>query len=274
MRGYYSGIDLDAYFARIAYTGPRQPHLAVLQELHAAHHVAIPYENIEVLLRQPVGLDLVTLHTKMILSQRGGYCFEQNVYFQHVLVAMGFRVRAVAARVFWRALNGEVPPRNHMVLLVTLDDGDYLADVGFGLLKMWAPLRVEPFVEQHTPIGVYRLLQVGPEYLVQLERKGRWAGRYQVSMHEQGPADWDVAHYYMSTHPSSPFTTNLMAARSKGDARYCLLNNKLQIHHGDGTAQHRVLKSAEELEEVLRNDFDIGLSANCATEVAHVALKK
>jgi len=32
MRGYYSGIDLDAYFARIAYTGPRQPHLAVLQE--------------------------------------------------------------------------------------------------------------------------------------------------------------------------------------------------------------------------------------------------
>ena len=274
MRGCCSDIDLDAYFARIAYAGPTQPSLAVLQALHGAHHGAIPYENIDLLLRQPVGLDVVTLHTKMILSQRGGYCFEQNIYFQHVLVAMGFRVRAVAARVFWRALNGEVPPRNHIVLLVTLDDGDYLADVGFGLLKMWSPLRVEPFIEQHTPIGVYRLMPTGQEFLVQLKRNGRWAGRYQVSMHEQAPADWDVAHYYMSTHPSSPFTTNLMAARSKGDARYCLLNNKLQIHHGDGTAQHRVLKSAEELEEVLRNDFDIGLSANCATEVAHVALKK
>ena len=274
MQGYYSDIDLDAYFARIAYAGPTLPSLAALQELHAAHHAAIPYENIDLLLRQPIRLDLVTLHTKMVLGGRGGYCFEQNIYFQRVLVAMGFPVRAVAARVFWRALNGEVPPRNHMVLLVTLYDGDYLADVGFGLLKMWAPLRVEPFVEQHTPIGVYRLTPVGQEFLVQLKRKGRWAGRYQLSMHEQAPADWDVAHYYMSTHPSSPFTTNLMAARSKGDARYCLLNNKLQIHHGDGTTQHRVLKSAEELKEVLRNDFDIALPENCAAEVARVALKK
>jgi N-hydroxyarylamine O-acetyltransferase len=187
---------------------------------------------------------------------------------------MGFSVRAVAARVFWRSLNGEVPPRNHMVLLVTLDDGDFLADVGFGPMKMWAPLRVEPLIEQETPIGLYRLVPAGQEFLVQLKRKGRWAGRYQVSMNEQAPADCDVAHYYMSTHPNSPFTTNLTVARSKGDARYCLLNNRLQIHHGDGTTEQRVLRSAEELERALRNDFDISLPENCVAEVARVALEK
>src|SRR5947209_6673576 len=110
MRGCFSGIDLDVYLARIAYAGPRQPSLAVLEALHAAHHVAISYENIDLLLRQPIGLDVMTLHAKMTSGRRGGYCFEQNIYFQHVLVAMGFHVRAVAARVFWRALNGEVPP--------------------------------------------------------------------------------------------------------------------------------------------------------------------
>jgi N-hydroxyarylamine O-acetyltransferase len=265
-------IDLAAYFSRIAYSGPRQPNLAVLQALHAAHHAAIVYENIDVLLRLPVRLDVATLHAKMILGRRGGYCFEQNTYFQQVLGAMGFSVRAVAARVFWRALTGEVPPRNHMVILVTLDDGDYLADVGFGLLMMWAPLRLVPLVEQQTPIGVYRLMPLGSEFLVQFERKGRWAGRYELSMHEQARADWDVAHYYMSTHPNSPFTTNLMAARSKGGARYCLLNNKLQVHHGDGTMQRRILRTPEELEQVLRSDFDLPLAENCGRELARIAI--
>jgi N-hydroxyarylamine O-acetyltransferase len=269
-----SDIDLAAYFSRIAYTGPRQPSLAILQALHDAHHAAIPYENIDILLRRPVRLDAAALHAKIILNQRGGYCFEQNIYFQRVLVAMGFSVRAVAARVFWRALKNEVPPRNHVVLLVTLDDGDYLADVGFGPMKMWAPLRVAPLVEQATPIGVYRLMPVGQEFLVQLNRRGRWTGRYQLSMHEQVPADWDVAHYYMSSHPRSPFTTNLMAARSKGNARYCLLNNKLQVHHGDGMTDRRILGTPEELEAALRNDFNIAVPEHCGADIARVALNR
>src|SRR5258705_11598322 len=99
-------LDLAAYFTRIAYSGPTQPSLAVLQALHVAHHGAIPYENIDVLLRRPVLLDAKSLHAKMTLSQRGGYCFEHNTYFQWALAAMGFSVRAVAARVFWRALTG------------------------------------------------------------------------------------------------------------------------------------------------------------------------
>jgi len=269
-----SDIDLSAYFARISYMGPQQPSLALLRALHATHHAAIPYENIDVLLRQPVSLDAEALQAKMIFRQRGGYCFEQNTLFYRVLAAMGFSVRAVAARVFWRSLNGAAPPRNHMVLLVTLDDGDYLADVGYGPMMMWAPLRVESMVEQETPIGVYRLMPVGSEIQVQILRKGKWAGRYQVSMYEQTPADWDMAHYYMSTHSGSPFTNNLMVARSKGDARYCLLNNRLQIHHDNGTSEQRVLRSVGELECVLRNDFDIALPENCIGEIARVALKK
>src|SRR5205085_4206725 len=136
-----SDLDLAAYLSRINYSGPPQPSLAVLQALHAAHHAAIPYENIDILLRRPIWLDARSLQAKMISGQRGGYCFEHNMYFQFVLAAMGFSVRAVAARVFWRSLVGKVPPRNHIVLLVTLDDGDYLADVGYGPLMMWAPLR-------------------------------------------------------------------------------------------------------------------------------------
>jgi N-hydroxyarylamine O-acetyltransferase len=267
-------FDLAAYLERIGFPGPVQPSLAVLQALHAAHHAAIAYENIDVLLRQPIRLDADSLHRKMVLGRRGGYCFEHNMYLQFVLAAMGFQVRAVAARVFWRALNGQVPPRNHMVLIVTLDEGDYLADVGYGPQMMWAPLRLEPLVEQPTPVGVYRLMPIGSEFLVQLRRKGRWAGRYQLSMHEQTPLDWDVVHYYMSTHPDSPFTRNLMAARSKRDARFCLINNRFQIHHGDGTAQRRILDTLEELEQVLLIDFELAIPENYGPELARIALRE
>lgn len=268
-----SNSDLAAYLTRIGYSGTVQPSLTVLRAIHVAHLASITYENIDVLLKQSIRLDRASLHAKMITGGRGGYCFEQNTYFQWALAALGFTVRAVAARVFWRAHSGEAPPRNHMVLIVTLSDGDFLADVGFGLLRISAPLRLEPLIEQHTSIGVYRLLPVATEYQVQIRRKDQWSGRYQLSLHEQTQSDWDVANYYLSTHPDSPFTTNLMAARTRDDARLCLHNNRLRVHHPDGTTEVRILDTPEKLEQVLTIDFDIALPDNCGPLLARIALQ-
>ena len=38
-------FDLDAYFKRIRYTGPRTPTLSTLRAIHALHPAAIPFEN-------------------------------------------------------------------------------------------------------------------------------------------------------------------------------------------------------------------------------------
>jgi N-hydroxyarylamine O-acetyltransferase len=111
-----SEVDLDAYFVRIGYSGPRRPTLAVLKAIHALHPASIPFENIDVLLKQPIRLDATSLHAKMVQKQRGGYCYEQNTYFQKILEATGFSVRSIAARVLWHAPLGTVPPRNHMLL--------------------------------------------------------------------------------------------------------------------------------------------------------------
>ena len=45
------GFDLDAYLRRIAYEGPREPSLVTLRAIVAAHSAAIPFENIDVLLK-------------------------------------------------------------------------------------------------------------------------------------------------------------------------------------------------------------------------------
>ena len=54
-------IDLGAYFKRIGYDGPRTNTLATLRALHLLHPQAIPFENLDPLLRRPVKLDAASL---------------------------------------------------------------------------------------------------------------------------------------------------------------------------------------------------------------------
>src|SRR5947209_1474820 len=65
--------ELAAYFARIGYAGPREPTLAVLRGIVAAHATSIPFENLEVLLRRGVKLDAEALFDKLVERRRGGY---------------------------------------------------------------------------------------------------------------------------------------------------------------------------------------------------------
>jgi len=102
-------IDLDAYFARIGYTGPHTATLQTLRALHALHPMSIPFENLDPLLRRPVRLDAVWLQEKMIHQKRGGYCHEHNTLLKTVLEQLGFRITFLAARVLWSVLP-DAPP--------------------------------------------------------------------------------------------------------------------------------------------------------------------
>src|SRR5205085_3429182 len=146
-------FDLDAYLARVGYDGPRAPTLDVLRAVHLAHAQAIPFENLDPLLRRPVPLDAEALQAKMVRGGRGGWCFEHNLLFRHALTALGFRTTALVGRVLWNmtVAPGAVTSRSHMLLVVHLDEGDHLADVGFGSLTLTAPLRLVPNDEQPTP---------------------------------------------------------------------------------------------------------------------------
>ena len=67
--------DLDKYFARIEYTGPREPTLEVLNALSAAHAQRIPFENLDVLLGAGVDIQADAVFAKLVERRRGGYCF-------------------------------------------------------------------------------------------------------------------------------------------------------------------------------------------------------
>src|SRR5258705_13086230 len=97
--------DLGAYFERIGYTGSAAPSLATLEDLHALHVEAIAFENLSPFLGEPVNLDLASLEAKLVRGGRGGWCFEHNLLFSHVLIALGYDVTRLPARPRWN-----VPP--------------------------------------------------------------------------------------------------------------------------------------------------------------------
>lgn len=254
-----AAIDLDAYFKRIGYEGQRAPSLDTLGAIQLRHAEAIPFENLNPLMGWPVLLDVEPLQQKMVRDGRGGYCFEQNLLLKHALDALGFRVTGLAARVLWNQPEGLVPPRSHMLLLVDLDDRRYIVDAGFGGVTLTGPLRLEAGIEQATPHEPFRLVEADDEFIEQVKIGDHWVSLYRFNLSEQFLADYEIANWYLSTHPASRFVTGLLAARPAPDRRYGLLNNQLTVHHRNGGKERRLITSAAEMRETLEQAFHIVL---------------
>jgi N-hydroxyarylamine O-acetyltransferase len=252
-------IDLDAYCARIGYSGPRVATLETLAAIHFHHTLTIPFENLNPFLKWPVRLDERSLQQKLLSERRGGYCFEQNLLLSHVLAKLGFRVTRLAARVLWNNPATTVPARSHMLLRVDVGGRSYIADVGFGGLTLTGPLLLEPEIEQTTPHETFRLLRAGDSLVMEVRIGNAWAALYRFDLQEQFLADYEVSNWYLSNHPGSRFVTQLIVARPDRDRRYALFNNELAVHRLDGTTERRDLTSAAELRATLEDVFLLDL---------------
>jgi N-hydroxyarylamine O-acetyltransferase len=256
--------NLDAYFQRIGYVGNREPSLETLRELQRKHTAAIAFENLNPLLGLPVRLDVASLERKLVTDRRGGYCFEQNGLFSQVLRALGFELVGLAARVTWNQAEDASTARSHMLLRVTIDRRDYIADVGFGVMTLTEPIRLEVDVEQQTSHEPFRLAAHGTNELkLQAKLLGAWKTLYRFDLTPQLPIDYEVANYYISTHPASQFVQNLMAARTSAEHRYALINNELSIHR-DGHTTRRVLANADELRAALEGEMQLRMPESAA----------
>jgi N-hydroxyarylamine O-acetyltransferase len=248
-------VDLDRYFGRVGYEGPRKADFETLRTLQALHPDAIVFEAIDVLLDRGIDLAPEAVNAKLITAGRGGYCFEQNGLFARVLATMGLEVQGLLARARWMTPAGAPPQAaTHMVVKVTIDGVPWLADVGFGSSMPTAPLRMNTAEPQPTPHDVYRVIPYGAALLVQVRRDGAWLPVYEVSPDPRFEADYQVANWFTATHPGSHFRHNLIAARTTPEARHALLDNRFTVRRPDGATERRTL-DADGIERVLAETF-------------------
>ena len=162
-------IDLDAYLARLAYTGPRDATLATLRALQLRQVSTIPFENLDILLGRRIAIDFPGVERKLVRDRRGGYCYEQNLLLGTALRALGFHVTTIAGRIRLGRSPDEPAGLTHMHLLVMIEGRRYLADAGIGGMSLTAPLALDTEAEQATPHEPRRLLRQGDYYLQQVK---------------------------------------------------------------------------------------------------------
>jgi N-hydroxyarylamine O-acetyltransferase len=252
-------LDIEAYFKRINYSQKPTATLETLADLHRLHTQAIPFENISPFLGEEVSLDPLMVFNKLVLDKRGGYCFEQNALFSEVLTILGFQLKGLAARVVWNRSDAAPSARSHRLLLVTIDDRDFIADVGFGGITLTSPLEFKTDREQKTTHEDFRMRIERDFFILEVKILNEWKPLYTFDLQEQFTVDYEISNFYVSQCSTSIFTKNLLAARPFETGRYALRNNTFTTHYLNGTSESRKLKAANEIKEVLTEKFLIKL---------------
>jgi N-hydroxyarylamine O-acetyltransferase len=261
----YTVDEIQAWFGRVGHAGPREPTLATLRALVAAHCASIPYENFDVLLGNQPDLDPRALHGKMVGARRGGYCFEQNLFLLNCLRALGFSATGLLARVIYGMPADIERFAGHMAIRVDLPDGAFLVDAGFGKLTPACPLVLRTEIVQATPHEDMRFIGVGSELALQAHEDGEWRNLYRLCNHDCLDADFEAPNWYVATRPQSAFVNNLIVTRAAADgARLTFLNGRSSIRPRGGAPQRRMLADAD-IGPELRDRFLLALPPETIT---------
>ncbi|WP_046245745.1 arylamine N-acetyltransferase family protein [Hymenobacter terrenus] len=255
-----SAIDLAAYTARVGYHGPLTHSLETLVGLHRAQALSIPFENLNIHLSHPIGLDPASLVQKLIYERRGGYCYELNGLFRLVLLELGFPVTCLVGR---NLIAGPpLRPRAHQLLLVEVAGQPWLVDLGFGTNGLIEPIPLAVGPEHDQFFDRYRLQAASQHnYHLQLHMQGEWQSLYTFTLDEAQPSDFQMMNFFYSQSPDSPFRKQRICTLAAPDFRVSLVDQELKIRRPDGTITATTLPDAEAYEQALATYFGIRLPA-------------
>ena len=247
-------MDVAAYLERIGYSGPVTPTAETLAGIHRAHLFTVPFENLDIGWKREIRIDQEAFLRKIVEHRRGGFCYELNGAFAALLLALGFRVTLLSARV--RCPDGSYAPEfDHLTLRVDLDE-PWLADVGFGDC-FTDPLRLQIGLQQEQRAGVFRIIEAGDS--LRLERRDTesgWRPEYLFSLIPRRVEEFSEMCHYHQTSPESPFTKKRVCSRATPDGRITLSEMKL-ITTRNGHRDERLLKSDHEWQAALRDHFGV-----------------
>ncbi|MGB8887622.1 MAG: arylamine N-acetyltransferase [Candidatus Korobacteraceae bacterium] len=247
-------MDVEAYLRRIQYDGPREPSSITLGNLHRQHLFHVPFENLDIPLGTPIGLELPNLYQKIVVRRRGGFCYELNGLFAELLRAMGFRVEMLSARVR-REDGGFGPEFDHMLLKVALEE-PWLVDVGFG------DSFVDPIVFHAG--GADQLN--GHRYVVLAKGEEEWElmreddkGQVPLYVFRDIPhplSDYQGTCLFHQISPESHFTKSWICSRATSDGRITLANMRLIVTR-EGSREEVLLSTEGDLRRCLREAFGV-----------------
>ena len=250
-------FPLDAYLERIGVSG--SPGLADITEVHRGHVLAIPFENLDPHRGVPVSLAPDALVGKLVDDRRGGYCFEQNLLLAAALEALGAGVEVMLARVRLGRPKGTVGPRTHVVLRVTADGREWLADAGFGNGTPLEPIPFGPGDEHEQAGWRFRVAAEGRAHVLQTVRDGEWTDLYAFLPEPVPAVDLETSNWFTSTHPRSPFVTGLIVSAVRPDGSRKQLSDWDALSFVEESPEARTVTAISPAEIPRRLEANFGL---------------
>jgi len=252
-----TAFDLDAYLARIGWQGSIEPTLETLTSVTRAHITSIPFENVDVLLGRGIRIDLDSIVQKIVAGGRGGYCFEHGTLFQAALERVGFTPTAHAARVVV-IVPRDRSPRTHMFLTVEIEGERFVLDPGFGGHTALVPVPLREGAEARDGSDRHRLVRRGDEWMLEAEIDGKMTPLWIATLEPHLPVDFQLANYWVSTAPASPFVNRLMLRALTPGGRTSVMNRDVTVVSGGKTEKYQ-LADRKALRALLDEHFGFDL---------------
>jgi N-hydroxyarylamine O-acetyltransferase len=248
-------LNIPAYLDRISYSGPVAPTTDVLRQLHRAHMLAVPFENLDIGLGRKIVCDEESILRKIVEQRRGGFCYELNGAFAALLRELGFKVTLLSAGAARRdGSNG--PEFDHLTLKIDLEE-PWLADVGFGD-SFLEPLRLKFDIEQPQGRRKFRLVEEQGSLHMEMAKPEDWKRQYSFTMIPRQLGDFAGMCHYHQTSPESSFTQKKICSRATPDGRITVADRKLIVTR-NGRKKESALDSDQEWREALKKYFEIVL---------------
>ena len=220
-------FTLQAYLNRIGYHGEVEANLATVFALMRHQLFTVPFENLDVQAGKVVSLVPEDIVDKILYRNRGGYCYEVNAIFAMVLEELGIPYQFIAARPMFYPIRR---PKTHMAIILKVDGGEWLCDLGFGSYGIRAPMRIDALdVEISQDFDYFMLSKVNErEYLLQARVEDLWTNQYAFDLSPQEWIDFIPANYLNSTHPDAIFVQKILIVLHNTTGRKILFGDTLK----------------------------------------------
>ncbi|WP_203248827.1 arylamine N-acetyltransferase family protein [Sporosarcina beigongshangi] len=220
-------MDIQQYLTRFNAMPTHKASLSTVTGLQHQHLQHIPFENLDVIRKVPIYLNLQNIFSKIVHSHRGGYCYELNGLFNWLLSELGFCAHLVAATVL--RPNGQwAKTDTHATILVQLDQ-PYLVDVGFGAATPRTPIPLDG--SERTDLnGTYKVMQV-TECLFDLIQDSESGTKtlYRFNTDEKKLVDFHEGCIFNQVDKASTFTHHDIVSIATNTGRITLADNTLTV---------------------------------------------
>ena len=225
--------------------------------LHRAHLLHIPFENLDIHYQKKIILDYDKIFRKVIKQKRGGYCYELNGLFFHLLHNLGFEVQLISAQVRNDETGEFGKEYDHMALIVKIDGEEYLVDIGFGKGMIY-PKKIEEGLVQMDYTDYWRFTKdIDDNYLLQCsENASTFSSKYLFRKEAKELIQFLEMNEFQQTDPRSSFLQKKMITKLTETGRITLTSRSFKSSKL-GVITETEISNEDEFLSLLHQHFSI-----------------